>query len=159
LILNTDFSEVPDLYVLEVEMLAVLWIKTAMILAHSRQCSHCNKNNVWTFWLWRRYGDFMLMAIVLGKKILPRVLKCCSDFGTDFLSGAFLWKGNKICVVTQALENTVYLIKKNLHGLSPRANYTDQATAACRRSDCQLVRIEGATWSAWRIPMAVFSVF
>jgi hypothetical protein len=25
-----------------------------------------------------------------------------------------------------------------LHGLSPRANYTDRATAACRRSDCQL---------------------
>jgi hypothetical protein len=38
--------------------------------------------------------------------------------------------------------------KKKLHGLSPRANYTDRATVACRRSDCQLVRIEGATWSA-----------
>jgi hypothetical protein len=35
-----------------------------------------------------------------------------------------------------------------LHGLSPRANYTDRATAACRRSNYQLVRIEGATWSA-----------
>jgi hypothetical protein len=35
-----------------------------------------------------------------------------------------------------------------LHGLRPRANYTDRATAACRRSECQLVRIEGATWSA-----------
>jgi hypothetical protein len=46
-----------------------------------------------------------------------------------------------------------------LHGLSPRASYTDRATAACRRSDCQLLRIEGATWSAWRIPTAVFSVF
>jgi hypothetical protein len=49
--------------------------------------------------------------------------------------------------------------KKNLHGLSPRANYTDRATAACRRSDCQLVRTEGATWSAWLIPPAVFSRF
>jgi hypothetical protein len=38
--------------------------------------------------------------------------------------------------------------KTKLHGLSPRANYTDRATAACRRSDCHLVRIEGATWSA-----------
>jgi hypothetical protein len=38
-------------------------------------------------------------------------------------------------------------IKKNLHGLSPRANYTDRVAAACRRSDCQLVRIEDATWS------------
>jgi hypothetical protein len=35
-----------------------------------------------------------------------------------------------------------------LHGLSPRANYTDRATAACRRSDCQLLRIKGATLSA-----------
>jgi hypothetical protein len=26
--------------------------------------------------------------------------------------------------------------KTKLHGLSPRANYTDRATAACRRSDC-----------------------
>jgi hypothetical protein len=43
----------------------------------------------------------------------------------------------------------VYKLKKTkLHGLSPRANYTDRATAACRRSDCQLLRIEGATWSA-----------
>jgi hypothetical protein len=49
--------------------------------------------------------------------------------------------------------------KTKLHGLSPRANYTDRASAACRRSDCQLLRIEGATWSAWRIPTAVFSVF
>jgi hypothetical protein len=51
------------------------------------------------------------------------------------------------------------LEKKNLHGLSPQANYNDRATAACRRSDCQLLRIEGATWSVWRIPKAVFSVF
>jgi hypothetical protein len=34
-------------------------------------------------------------------------------------------------------------IKKNLHGLSPRANYTDRATAACRRSDCQLFADRG----------------
>jgi hypothetical protein len=49
--------------------------------------------------------------------------------------------------------------KTKLHGLSPRANYSDRATAACQRSDCQLLRIESATWSAWRIPTAVFSVF
>jgi hypothetical protein len=37
--------------------------------------------------------------------------------------------------------------KLKLHGLSPQANYTDRATAACRRSDYQLLRIEGVTWS------------
>jgi hypothetical protein len=30
-----------------------------------------------------------------------------------------------------------------LRGLSPLVNYTDRATAACRRSQCQLLRIEG----------------
>jgi hypothetical protein len=35
-------------------------------------------------------------------------------------------------------------LKKKLHGLSPRANYIDRATAACRRSDSQLLRMEGA---------------
>jgi hypothetical protein len=39
-------------------------------------------------------------------------------------------------------------LKLKLHGQSARANYTDRATAACRRSDCQLLRIDGATWSA-----------
>jgi hypothetical protein len=37
--------------------------------------------------------------------------------------------------------------KKNLHGPSPRANYTDRATTASRRSGCQLLRIKGAMWS------------
>jgi hypothetical protein len=32
--------------------------------------------------------------------------------------------------------------RQKLHGLSPRANYTDPATAACRRSDCQLLRTD-----------------
>jgi hypothetical protein len=45
------------------------------------------------------------------------------------------------------------ILKTKLHGLSPRANYTDRATTGCRRSDCQLLRIEGAMWSAWRIPI------
>jgi hypothetical protein len=38
--------------------------------------------------------------------------------------------------------------QNKLHGLSPRANYTNRATAASRRSGCQLLRIKGATWSA-----------
>jgi hypothetical protein len=50
-------------------------------------------------------------------------------------------------------------LKTKLRGLSPQANYTDRATAACRRSWCQLLLIEGATCSAWRIPTAVISYF
>jgi hypothetical protein len=38
--------------------------------------------------------------------------------------------------------------KLNSVAFSPQANYTDRATAACRRSQCQLLRIEGVAWSA-----------
>jgi hypothetical protein len=41
---------------------------------------------------------------------------------------------------------------KELVCLSPLANYTYRGTAACRRSYCQLMRIEGVIWSAQRDP-------
>jgi hypothetical protein len=50
-------------------------------------------------------------------------------------------------------------VHKKLHGLSPREDCTDRATAACRRSLCQFLQIEGATWSAWRILTAAFHKF
>jgi hypothetical protein len=34
--------------------------------------------------------------------------------------------------------STEVLKKTKLHGLSPRANYTDRAKATCQRSDCKL---------------------
>ena len=34
-------------------------------------------------------------------------------------------------------------VTPKLRGLSPRANYTDRAAAAGRRSWCQLLRVEG----------------
>jgi hypothetical protein len=47
---------------------------------------------------------------------------------------------------------TVIGYRTKPRGLSPRANYADRATAACRLSYCQILRIEGATWSTRRIP-------
>jgi hypothetical protein len=38
-------------------------------------------------------------------------------------------------LLARPMEHNTYI---NLHGLSPRANYTDRATAAGRLSDCQL---------------------
>jgi hypothetical protein len=37
-------------------------------------------------------------------------------------------------LVTTVSVRVVYSIKKKLHGLSPRANYTDRAKTACRRN-------------------------
>jgi hypothetical protein len=63
-----------------------------------------------------------------------------------------MWKhyaGKRVIIINSWLS---YVEKKDLHGLSSRANYTNRVTAACRRSDCQLLRIEGATWSALTDP-------
>jgi hypothetical protein len=62
--------------------------------------------------------------------------------------GRPLWRevGSVSCQ-SLSLESTIvsqYIQTNKLHGLSPRANYTDRATAACRRSDCQLLRIKRA---------------
>jgi hypothetical protein len=58
-------------------------------------------------------------------------------------------KLKKLClhIVYVPLWYTRRNVIKKLHGLSLRANYTDRATAACRQSDYQLLRIEGVTWS------------
>jgi hypothetical protein len=51
-------------------------------------------------------------------------------------------------------SDVIMSLKTKLHGLSPRANYTDRATAACRRSDCQLLRIQrlSQTVQMWVLP-------
>jgi hypothetical protein len=43
----------------------------------------------------------------------------------------------------------------NLMAFSPRANYTDRAATACRRSWCQVLRVKDVAWSAQRIRTAV----
>jgi hypothetical protein len=48
-----------------------------------------------------------------------------------------------------------HFVPSKLHAFSPQVNYTDQATATCRRSLCQFLRIEGVAWSAQRIPTAL----
>ena len=52
---------------------------------------------------------------------------------------------------THALGRATSL-KTKLRGLSPRANYTDRAAAAGRRSKCQLLRVEGCHVVSATIP-------
>jgi hypothetical protein len=54
----------------------------------------------------------------------------------------------KTCVFTSVTNDSdPKLNSTKLRGLSHRANYIDRAIAACRRSWCQLLRLEGAKWS------------
>jgi hypothetical protein len=60
--------------------------------------------------------------------------------------GNNLRKGGKEDGGRSESSSTIPIAAKiKLRGLSPRANYTDRATTACRRSYCQLLRLESAT--------------
>jgi hypothetical protein len=64
-------------------------------------------------------------------------------------------KPNQIEIISHDCSPKVrYPVQKDLSS-DPRLNPLHTS----RRSDCQLLRIEGATWSALRILTAVFSVF
>jgi hypothetical protein len=71
------------------------------------------------------------------------------DLLFSLLNANQIFKFTKIVVPNiNIIRGLITELIKKLHDLSPRANYTDRATAACRRSNCQLLRIKGATWSA-----------
>jgi hypothetical protein len=90
-----------------------------------------------------RLRNYMSTSRVSGLRL--RNLKINSS---PFYARGKLYKSyiHEFCYLN--CECKLYALEKKTPMLSPRANYTDRATAACRRSDCQLLRIEGATWSA-----------
>jgi hypothetical protein len=57
-----------------------------------------------------------------------------------------LWKPRRLTTL-RAYTACCSDQKTKLRGLSPQAKYTDRATAACRRSYCQPLRIEDASVS------------
>jgi hypothetical protein len=75
----------------------------------------------------------------------PKLEIGCSDSPKEAIG----WQINEWVVWERTSISILPPFILKLHGLSPRANYTDRATAASRRSGCQLLRIKGATWSAW----------
>jgi hypothetical protein len=82
----------------------------------------------------------------------------CSDMLMSMLSGSGMCGGEshgkeamRECLrsgIDEVACSGSASLPQKLRGLSPRANYTDRATAACQRSDYQLLPIEGAAWSA-----------
>jgi hypothetical protein len=70
------------------------------------------------------------LSIVESSAIKPRPREICVDTNPEFVAG------NLFNFNTSPSPLTI---------IGPRGNYADRATASCRRSYCQLLRIEGAT--------------
>jgi hypothetical protein len=81
----------------------------------------------WTKWYW---GRFSPRTSALPWQTYPRLSHnnhlALSEVGT---TDQIAYQMNPVWSQKQ---------KNKVHDLRPRANYTDRATAACRRSDCQL---------------------
>jgi hypothetical protein len=91
--------------------------------------------------------SFLSISFSPSLPVLPELCTYTKHTNTHSVFTAVTIRNSEVLSWSQTrlkLEKT----KIKLHGLSPRANYTFRATAACRRSDCQLLRIEDATWSA-----------
>jgi hypothetical protein len=108
----------------------------------------------------RKGGLIYNTSTKITKFEIPMPVKI-SIIDCSVISKLRCWKAGTSCCIAQVKICSSCLSKRRsvqisawtpktpkLHGLSPRANYTDRATAACRRSDCQLVRIEDAMLSA-----------
>jgi hypothetical protein len=69
---------------------------------------------------------------------------------------AFVYKIWQPLYILWHIYSLQELFKENkLRAFCPQAKYTDRATGACRRSQSQLLRIEGVAWSGQLIPMVV----
>jgi hypothetical protein len=73
--------------------------------------------------------------------VMEKRTVCCSSRQSNLGHPARYMPPNRLnCLGPRDITTSAY---KKLRGLSPRANYTDRATAACRRSDCQLFADRG----------------
>jgi hypothetical protein len=99
---------------------------------------------------------FTESRLTVGSTQLP--IQCSRYWGT-FTYVKNVWCFTSISpyvfMVWKLIKQRKSLKLKNSVAFSQQANYTDRATAVCRRSYCQLLRIEGVAWSAQRIPTAV----
>jgi hypothetical protein len=89
------------------------------------------------------FTEFLTSILGDTEWLIPFLLLVCTELWPELSLYSLTLSTTLYCSEHFGTERTE---KIKLHGLSPRANYTDRATAACRRSDCQRLRIEGATW-------------
>jgi hypothetical protein len=108
------------------------------------------------FWRW----NFVFRRQAIMEKQTPKMNKILLGGASEGPIRAHICTNIHTCKHT-AFQTQIFVVSstKILRGLSRQANYTDRATAACRRSYCQLLQIEGVAWSAQWILTAVFSVF
>jgi hypothetical protein len=91
-----------------------------------------------------------------------------SNIRQDFQPSVHQVQGVLIkCLLFDEYSKVMYSLIIVVHAFSPLyphqitipANCTDRMIGAFRRSQCQLLRIEGVAKSAQRMPMAIFSYF
>jgi hypothetical protein len=120
---------------------------------------------VFLSYLWILYKNIMHGCISLGGRIripcapLPHsifpnwitLLALYLLVKQTMMTGDFTWLGSTINVPWRQLKNSMVSVRKQTIP-TERPPLVSEVSA-------NFLRIEGATWSAWRIPTAVFSAF
>ena len=102
-----------------------------------------------TWRIWWAPNNASKGQVGLNSAFKGLILKTCNCWPAVLCACTIEWHNaqtvnvNNITKNWDQPQNAWYYEKKKLRGLSPRANYTDRAAAAGRRSWCQLLRVEG----------------
>jgi hypothetical protein len=127
-------------------------------LASIRDMANSNSGGrIYCSWIFISIQDCKESSCKFGSAHNPESRTCGSHGGV--YEELTIWVTMQYSMLKGSFLIHAGFYKKKLSGLSPQANYTNRATAACQRSWCQLLQIGGATWSAWRIPTVKISVF
>jgi hypothetical protein len=134
-----------------------------------RSCRDDEEHNLWVYMLkinrtLSLLGKFIPLSTIHRQltlrswALLARTpsVQLLENLSAFYETQKFITAFAKALQLSLSLARLIQSIKQKQKQWSPRAIYTYRATAASRRSGCQLLRIKGATWSAWRIPTAVF---
>jgi hypothetical protein len=103
--------------------------------------------NIWSTTPRKHVGGYQYFGGRCGTCALKMKAVCSPELRRDTEDFSMITNVRGFTKLIAISNRYLQLIRPylKLRGLSPRANYTDRATAACRRSYCQLLRIEGAT--------------
>jgi hypothetical protein len=124
--------------------LVILYMTNCIIFIHvsrifsvkcvtTKSSCHCARLRGWAPWASSRWQP----TVPSNGQTL-----CCSTFNCSASFSSHLQAASMV-LLRMKCKNSYWSIKKKLNGISPRANYTDRATAVYRRSDCQLFADKG----------------
>jgi len=125
----------------EIVILVLTGFSTIHVVKNSIFKCHCFADVNESYFPWALWCQISGMNHTVAS--LHYCLWCTGICFCSVCDEHFIFHSVTFIVLLTAYHNSIIMSPYKLRGLSPRANYTDRAAAAGRRSWCKLLRIEG----------------